>query len=165
MRFVTNRAPIGPALSQCSAPKACHCPPRALARSPSINVIFLAFGEGSPAASLWSLRVKLEGTSDELDETCVAKRTNCASAIPAGPGARALAASTAAFASTHATAHDLVGPSARRRRTEPFEQRVACLGALHPPDLDLIHRDEARRLSAPQAPCNRHDILPMISHS
>src|SRR6185503_15720599 len=113
----------GHALSRCSAPDAplIRCirnlltarssRRRVLARLPSINVIFLAFGEGSPAASLCPLRVRSKGASDELDNTCVAKRTNCASAIPAGSGARALAASTAAFAHPHATARNLVGSS------------------------------------------------------
>jgi hypothetical protein len=46
---------------------------RALARLPSINVTFLAFGEKPPAASLWPLRVGVKGASDELDDTCGAK--------------------------------------------------------------------------------------------
>jgi hypothetical protein len=144
-----TRATIGHGFSQCSEPTTPsiagglalslrdRAAPRALARSPSINVIFLAFGEGPPAASLWPLRVRLKGASDELDQTCGAKwRSNCASANLAGSGAHGLAASTAAFARAHATARDLVGPSARRRRTERSGPRAADLGAPHPPALD-----------------------------
>ena len=117
---------------------------RALAQSPSINVIFLAFGEGSPAASLWALRVRLKGTSNELDETHGAKRPNSAGAELARSGARTQAAAAAASANAHATARDLVGSPARRRRTGWSGLRAADLGALYPPA--IVRQIQKRRL-------------------
>jgi hypothetical protein len=113
---------------------------------PSINVTFLAFGERPPAASLWPLRVDVKGTSDELDEPYGAKWTNRASANVAGLGARTLAASIAAVAPAHAKARDLVGPPARRRRTESSELRAADLAALHPPAIAKKEKSMPRYL-------------------
>ena len=126
----------GVARGTCSAPQAergCSERPthHALARSPSVNVIFLAFGEGAAGASLGHCAGVKGGA---MSSTKPAVRSGSEHVrVPTLPDSHGLWRIYAAVGPRPRKRATSVGPLARRCRARRSGLRAADVGALHPP--------------------------------